>query len=63
HVPAGDERGRGAGGLAVGEHLDAGQILRVLWPAARYWESWWSGVTELGLLPYLGCIIAPIKEQ
>lgn len=50
-------------GLAVPPDLDDGQIERVLWPAARYWESWWSGVTELGLLPYLGCIIALVKEQ
>jgi hypothetical protein len=59
HVPAGDERGRGPGGLAVQEHLDDRQVLGVLWSAARYAESWWSGVTELGILPYLGCIIAP----
>ena len=30
HVAAGDERGRGPGGLAVQEHLDAGQVLRVV---------------------------------
>ncbi len=30
HVAAGDKRGRGPGGLAVQEHLDAGQVLRVL---------------------------------
>jgi len=58
-VAAGDERGRGPGGPAVQEHLDAGEILGVLWSAARYGESWWSGVTELGILRYLGCIIAP----
>lgn len=38
HVAAGDERGRGPGGLAIQEHLDDCQVLRVvpqLDPAAR----------------------------
>src|SRR6266536_2184955 len=39
HVPADHERHRGPGRPAVQEHLDAGQVLRVLWSAPRYAES------------------------
>jgi hypothetical protein len=58
-VPGDVVRGRGAGVLPAGPHRQHGEIERVLWSAARYGESWWSGVTELGILRYLGCIIAP----
>ncbi len=62
-VPGDVMRGRGPGVLAVAPDEQDGQVEWVLWSAPLYAESWWSGVTELGILPYLGCIIAPVREQ
>src|SRR6266702_6919417 len=56
-VPGDVMRGRGPGVLAVAPDEQDGQVEWVLWSAPLYAESWWSGVTELGILPYLGCII------